>query len=355
MSEVLSVWKLRTHPFSSPMDDKGVLLPNKVLFATLNPTADQRLLRLYFNLYNWEKSASVSGLDREKVLSKFPDEVSLKESNGLLILIVGGKSEGRESLQNLILHKINLEHGVNTPVLIKATLDGQDQVENVKLIARNFLRRLKREIEEDDYKDLDGLFTAETASGSLGTNSVFANLFVQLHETVSDYYNKPFVLLLSGGDHNDTWETVYNSTRHLFQYIIVVTNDETRAESVGKHLPSNSVAIIKAQRLDLPKTKVYLQTRLTAERIGTMTPEFALAPFGDEALQTLFGPGSQAVPNQPVQLPIGRLNKILNRIIDLHLNEVVRIAQEQNKPLDQIDLKDTLVSADTVLRAMQSV
>lgn len=351
---VLDVWKLRTHPFRHPMDEAGTLLPEKALFATLNPGADQRLLRLYFNLYNWEKSAVVSGLDREKVLSKFPDEVSLKESNGILILIAGGKFEGRESLQNLILHKINLNHAANPPLLIKAPLDGLNQVQNVSLIARNFVRRIKREINDDEYKDLNELVQTELSAGTSGTNSVFANLFVQLHDTVIEYYEKPFVLLLSGGDHYDTWETVYNSTRTLFQYIIVVTNDQTEAESTAKHLPNNSVAVIKAQKLDLQKTKRYLQARLSDERTEPMTNEFALAPFGDEALQTLFAPGSQFVPNQSVQLPIGRLNKILSQIIDLQMEEVLRIAQEQSKRPDQLDLKDTLVLSKTVLQAINT-
>src|SRR5205085_3520648 len=102
-------------------------------------------------------------------------------------------------------------------------------------------------------------------------------------------------------------------------------------------------------------TRVYLQTRLGDERTGPMTNEFALAPFGDEALQTLFAPGSQYVTNQSVQLPIGRLNKILSQIIDLQVEEVIRIAQAQSKRPDQLDLKDTLVSRKTVLHAINAV
>src|SRR6267154_5608018 len=167
MLEDLSIWKLRTHPFRRPTDADGNPLPDNVLFSSLNPLEDKRLVRFYFDIYNWDRSKLVNGLDRTKLLDRFPDATSLKESKGILILISGEDAAGRESLQNLILHKIELENAGKKPLLINVNLDGLKQTANVKLIARRFCRVYKREeFLEPDADDLKDLYTSETKEAS---------------------------------------------------------------------------------------------------------------------------------------------------------------------------------------------
>lgn len=356
MPAPLSIWKLRTHPFRRPLDHQGNPLPETSLFSSLNPLEDGRLLRLYFNLYNWDNSRIVNGINGDQVFDQFPDQTSLNETQGVLILIAGEDAAGRESLQNLILHKIFLEHQNKKPVVVRATLDGFSQDLNVKSIARTFIRQYAREgFNDPDKAELTELYKAETREKSSGTKSLYANLFFEFYESIKDYCDRPLVLLLSGGDHYDTWETVYNSTRLLFKYIIVVTNQEKYAESCVNHLSLNRAGVIKAQRLDMTKTRLYLNSRLSAERTANLDPNYSLAPFGEEALSALFAPGSRPDPDRSVRLTIGRLNKILSRAIDLHLDELVKIAQQKNTRPDQLDLNETLISGNTIATAIGQV
>ena len=358
MPAELSIWKLRTHPFRRPLDPEGNPLPETSLFSSLNPLEDQRLLRLYFNLYNWEKSELVSGISGNGVFDQFPDKTILNEAQGVLILISGEDAAGRESLQNLILHKISLDNQNKKPVIVRATLDGFSQDSNIKSIGRTFIRQYLREgFNDPDKAELTELYKAETKEKSSGTKSLYSSLFFEFYESIKDYCDRPLVLLLSGGDHYDTWETVYTSTKSLFKYIVVVTNQEKYAESCVLHLSLNRAAVIKAQRLDITLTKLYLNNRLSAERTANLDPRFPLAPFGEEALKALFAPGSRPDPNpeNSVRLTIGRLNRILSRAIDLHLDELPKIAQQKNKPADQLELNETLISPDTIAIAIGEV
>jgi hypothetical protein len=353
MSTVLNIWKLRTHPFRRPLDQQGNPLPETALFSSLNPLDDGRLLKLYFNLYNWDKSKIVHGISGNNVFDQFPDETILNSTKGVLILISGEDAAGRESLQNLILHKISIENQNKKPVIVRATLDGFSQDSNVKSIARSFIRQYLREgFTNPDKAELTELYKAETKEKSSGTSSLYANLFFEFYESIKDDCDRPLVLLVSGGDHYDTWETVYNSTRLLFKYIVVVTNQEKYAESCVNHLSIERAAVIKAQRLDINLTRLYLNARLSAERTASLDPRYPLAPFGDEALNALFAPGSQPDPRRSVRLTIGRLNKILSRAIDLHLDELPKIAQQNNKTADQLNLDETLISQNTITTAI---
>src|ERR1051326_4587296 len=125
---------LRTQPFFPRCDAAGNPIAPAALRSALDPHIDAAALKIYYDVYDWSDSTFIRDLSPDTALKKFPDVGSLPAKP--LILVSGGQSSGRDSLVNLINHKIKLVHGVEPFVMrSKLAINNKD---SVRVLANNF-------------------------------------------------------------------------------------------------------------------------------------------------------------------------------------------------------------------------
>ena len=279
MSEILKQWQLRTHPFSPRMDAKGEVykddtgaeVDRSFWQQPLDPQIDSRFINFYFDFYDWQRSDLIQHISRQTAFQKFTAVNALRDPKSLLIIIQGSDGTGRESLRNLILHKINEESGGSAPVCVEVELDSFNHGENIKQIARTFYDAYgNSSYQKPTGAELKVIYEEEKDAPNPGAETFYANLFRRLNTKVRSVSKTPRMVLLlkgvltSGGDSYDTWRVIYNSTSPLFQYIIVMTTREDQANTVHNlfRRDNKNVTLIKARELELNEARDYLQARL---------------------------------------------------------------------------------------------
>lgn len=333
-----TLWKLRTNPIAPSVDADGQPLDPALLHDTLDPCRDARLVRYYFDHYDWSWSRSFARLSRQHVFQQF----NPPSDDPLLVVICGSGRTGRRSLANLILYKIH-QHAGKAPLVVDVELPGRNQPENVKACAQLFIFAYARDHSTPARADLLAIYTQQTQGRPTGDRSYYATLFQILRQEIRPHCDRPIVLRVTGGDHYDTWETLYNSTRSLFSYVIVTTSYERYVAACRNALPDR-INVVRAGALDCTTATAFLRERLADERIPGAPA--ALAPFSEEALDELFREGAVG---QSVKLDIGYVKRILRHALEAHVEQLgIFVAQHGLETLRQRPAKELLVDAERI-------
>lgn len=338
-----TLWNLRTNPIAPSVDAAGQPLDPTLLHDTLDPGRDARVVRYYFDHYDWSRSASLARLSKQEVFQQF----NPPSAGALLVVICGrGGRTGCRSLANLILYKIQ-QHAGQPPLVVDVELGGRNQPENVKACARLFIHAYAQNYKTPTFGDLMGIYTQETQGRPTGDRSYYLTLFQILRQQIRPHCSQPIVLKVTGGDHYDTWETLYNSTRSLFSYIIATTSYEPYALACHNAL-RDQVTVILADAFDRATTTAFLRERLADERIPDTPalPAMALAPFSDEALEEIF---RETVPGQPVKLDIAYVKRIMRHALDAHVDKLRASAAEHGlDALRQRPARELVIDAERI-------
>ncbi len=343
---VQQFWSLNTHPFR-PAANGGALL------STLDPRKDSQWLQFYYDLYDWQHSTLLNGLDPGMALTRFPATAELADPKSLLILIAGAENTGRESLCNLILHKIKLQF--NQELLVtEAILDTKNPSENIKAAARLFMSQYDLEELAPSYEELNKFYLRETGAQAKPT-STYSTLFQMWKPRVRRACARPLILLLRGGESYDNWKALYESTAHLFDFVIVLATKVTDAETCNQLLKTENknVVLIKARKLAVNDAVTYLQARLRLLRVPAGAQPNSLLPFTAAALQSLYAPGPTA-EGKPVEWEIGMLNKSLCCALDDHIGRL-EILLKQGRPAASFTPAELQIDAAAIQQTRQRI
>jgi hypothetical protein len=346
MSEILGALKLRTHPFRPKADAAGQPFDDPdLLLKPLDPRLDPRLAEFYFDHYDWQGSIRQI---RSGTFTNFPTQKEMVNRGPMMILITGADNTGRESLRNLILHEIGSQFG--NPLLVKATLDTFNAAENIKLIATLFLSAYRREEALPPHALLRESFDEQAGEKDPGARNNYSTLFQLWRDDVLPACKRPLVLLAEGGDSHDLWRQIYESTSHLFRFVIVTTKNEPHANACYLGLSGKNRVLVKAKLLGQQWAREYLAARLADERPAAAAPD-DLTPFSQEALNALYEPGIKFKPGDAIEWSIGWLNETFSAIVDSHVSALLDLVEKQGKVLEDLEPDELLIKADAVRAA----
>ena len=132
------------------------------------------VLHYYFDVYDWRESLLIRGVSREDALMTFPQPGDLAGDPTLLVMISGNSQTGRDSLANLVVHKIKRATN-EKPVVVSVRL-GFDAKSNALNTATLFVdafeidaerhrRGMKPELAEPHAEVGDGRFIGNGRMG----------------------------------------------------------------------------------------------------------------------------------------------------------------------------------------------
>jgi hypothetical protein len=351
MSELLKkIWNLRTHPFRPETDADGNPIDPNVWNSPLDPIKEPRVISFYHDVYDWRKSSLIRQISPQDLFTHFPTKTQIDDTGALMVMITGYDNTGRESLQNLILHKIKAQYN-KPPIVVKVTLV-INLLESLKRIRTLFAFTYSKEERRPTRKGLSAAVTdAANVDGELSADA-HATLFQMWKNLIAPECARPLVLLISGVDDFDLWRQVYNSVSALFDFIIVVTKNEVRAETTDVLLRQNqrNSAVIKARPLTADAAETYLRTRLASQRIGQTNEP--LAPFATDVIAALYEPGASAEPRETVRWSVGWLNKTLARVLDDHL-QILRARENAGTNVNALPQEQLLIDAVAIRAARE--
>jgi hypothetical protein len=265
----------------------------------------------------------------------------------MIILISGSDNTGRESVRNLILHKIALLYGAK-PLQVNATLSSLNIADNIRSVAYLFMHAYRRSAEETPaFADLKATYDDQTGEANIGARDNYSTLFQVWREDVKPC-KRPIVLLAEGGNNHDLWRAIYDSTAHLFRFIIVLTKDEHQANVCYNALHGKGRVFVKAKPLELMKAQNYLEMRLAEERDAAANPPNNLMPFTKQALDALYEPGKMYKPGEPLAWSIGWLNETFSTVLDDHIKNLRLLLKEQGREVTDLKPHELLIGADTM-------
>jgi hypothetical protein len=316
MIEILQALRLRTHPFRPLEDAAGQPFNDPdLLLKPLDPLQDARLKYFYFDHYLWQ--GSIRNISPNTAFVTFPTKAEMVNQGPLMVLISGSDNTGRESLRNLILHRIGTDFG--PPVPIQATLAGLNHAQNIRSIAEIFLFTYNQYEPAPALAVLQPPFDGQTGQANVGAANNYSTLFQIWRNSVALSSKRPLVLLLDGTESHDLWRAVYDSTSHLFRFIIVMTKNEAHANACYTGLGGKNRVLIKAKPLGPQHAEEYLAARLASERVDPPGSQQPLMPFSQNALEVLYEPGATFKKDDKVEWPIGWLNETFSAVMDDHL------------------------------------
>jgi hypothetical protein len=350
-NDVLSlVYQFRTHPFSPSLGADGQ--PLKDPFALpLDPAAEPRHIGYYYDLYDWSGSSQVGPLDAARLVQSFPEPADLVNFGPLLTILAGADHSGRESLRNLLLHKIGQQLG--PPLMISLTLEGGDRSQIVKQVAELFLLEYPNHFSAPTFDLLQKAFQTMTRTKSVGHQySYYANLFQYWRNQIQATCNRPLVLNIKGKPDYNTWQVLYNSTRELFPYFFVLTGDVAAAKTCRETMQGGNVAVIVAPLLSEMEALKYVRLRVSKERPNEMPS--SIEPFTPAAISALYQRGPTA--SQDVRWQIAFINRTMRRALDDHLQMLLGILQARGA-LDRALLspQEIEIDAGAVRRAREAL
>jgi hypothetical protein len=314
-----NVLGLRTNPFLPQIGPDNKPIVTKVIEPSLNPAADDRVLHYYFDVYDWRESLLIRGVSREDALMTFPQPGDLAGDPTLLVMISGNSQTGRDSLANLVVHKIKRATN-EKPVVVSVRL-GFDAKSNALNTATLFVDAF--EIDADASKPNTDAVARMRARIKQTTEAPpadgnYSNLFMGLRQMYDQVASRPIVIRALEGDHA-SWAQMYDATRDLASFLIVTTGDPVNAEAcyLRMHTAGKNIAWVRAGLLDLPSCRRYVSQRLAEERGPQQQPGANdIAPFTDDALELLFKPGATAANGTVQRQSIGFLRRRLRRALE---------------------------------------
>lgn len=344
-------WGFTSNPFfpENCSDGNGPLFPGEHFLMTLNPLKDKRIIKYYHDLYDWKDCNLIGKICNEAILQIFPEKYDLSQQEPLNILISGYRQTGRKSLMNLIICKILSKYKIK-PIVVNSSITSSDSEANIFEIARRFIQICSRieKLSTKKQKELKDLYNWEKENNSSGIN-----LFNQINDYYNEMNRRPVVIVLDGGDDYDIWEAIYDGTKPLCDYIIVITSKDNYAKTCFDSMRSKgkNTVLISAPKLNFEETLSYLQSRLIAEKKPDLTDDElkSLNPFSNSSIRILFENGKTANMNDVVSHPIGYLKKTFHRILNDQINDIIKIAEHENyKTMDQFDSNDLKISTEKV-------
>lgn len=358
MTDIFNKWNLRIHPFCPENDREGKPFKTKFLLKPLKPQKDERLSRFYFDHYNWDKSTIIQRISKDKknkIFDKFPDVNDLENNSSTMVLITGSDSEdntGRESLNNLILHKIQkeLEKFQIKPLIVEVELLSKKQEENITTIAELFMAIY----EDEEPEEKEKIKKLKKDYDKYKNKSINLSTFFQLWKRDLRNYEKPIVLAVKKTvDSQDLWQEIHNQASDIFKFIVIIVTNEEYIDVCFNLLQKyiDNLALIKAQKLELEETRTYLMEILAQERVGNDRIPNQLFPFSEEALIALYKSGSTYIEGEIKSLSIGRLNKIFIATID---NKLEKLLEKLNKGQD-LTQDDLTIAEEDIFDASDEI
>jgi hypothetical protein len=349
-NDVLSlVYRFRTHPFSPSLGVDGQPLQDPFALP-LNPSAEPRHIGYYYDLYDWSGSSQVGPLDPAQIIQRFPSPADLVNFGSLLTILAGTEHSGRESLRNLLLHRIGQQ--VGPPLTINLVLEGGDRAQIVKQVAELFMLEYPNHFPAPTLEKLQQAFQTMTKTKVAGQYSYYANLFQYWRNQIQATCNRPVVLNIVGKPDYNTWRVLYNSTRELFSYFFVLTGDVAAAKTCREIMQGGNVAVIVSPQLSEMEALEYIRLRVSKERPNEMPP--SIEPFTSAAISALYQRGPTA--NQEVRWQIAFINRTMRRALDDHLQMLLDILQARgalNRAL--LSQQEIEIDAEAVRRAREAL
>jgi hypothetical protein len=360
MSRVIleEVWKLRTDPFYPEVDSAGAAIPPAALERSLDPTLDQRVVQLYFDIYDWSYSSLVGKISSQEVLEVFPERRTRQSDEAFMILMSGCRESGLNSLANLILQKIKLaDHAI--PLVVEVELEGREKARNVATVVKRTIAKLKLEWKNhpglsEKVKHMEAEWESARKEEEGNKSATYSDLFQTFRDTLKPL-TQPLVLkIISGGD-NDSWLRIYNSVKRTFEYVIIMTGDLAYAKTcyTSMSTQSQNVAWIQALSLDSKKAHEFLKQRLSTGRVlgASLPATHTLMPFMASAIAALYEPGSAGPRNAVISHPVGWLRRTFYRA----LNDRLKTLAQAAAPLDTLDPDATLIGPAEIRQAREAL
>lgn len=355
-------WNLKTHPFCPTEYPDGAPIATEVFQGPLDSRKDTRLIRFYFDLYDWGAEEILGEISEQVILKRFPAAAQRLDPECLLFLISGAQRSGKHSLSNLILHKIEYEH--HEPVLeFNVPLDSTNAATTVKTVARAFIDEYVKHNNQPTEDTFWKIYDREIKEGDVGESSAYSNLFQRLKGKLPANFKRPIVPVVTGADHWDTWQLIYNSTKYLCDYIMVHTHRTDYANAAYVAMKnSKSVAWVKAMDLGEDELHNYLISRLGKERLHQANHE-DIHPFSKEAIRVLFARTRKKSRSgtrrrrrhkvgqeETVRREIGWINETLRRAMDEHIAVLSGILEKGKLQVKDCNPDAFLIDADILLR-----
>ena len=344
------LYKLKAHPFGDAY--KG----------PLDPRADPATLSYYVDVYKWEKSPVLQRISCDNVLEVFPDDKALDAAGSLLVLIAGANQTGKESLRNLILHKLEREGAAanNPPIVTELELQEGDRADSIRQIGTMFAYTYEGAgVAAPARADLEQILDKATSRRAASDKAYYADVFQLWRQLIRPKCKRPLVLSVSGVYLYNTLQVIYNSTRHLFKVIVILTEDPTNAESCRKLLADEkrSVVLIESSKLAHADVERYVRRRLTAERRPDSGFDAAsLFPFSPDALDALYDKGPTFATGDEIRWHLDFVNSTLRRAIDDHVAALsAQVAAGGPAVLDHLSPAELVIGPETIKQARKSI
>ncbi|WP_332877118.1 hypothetical protein [Massilia sp. S19_KUP03_FR1] len=348
-----TVWSLRTDPFYPQIDVDGNCIRAEAVDTDLRPHVDERVLPLYFDVYDWSRS-NIGTLSEQPILAGFPTPRTLS-SKGLMVLISGPSETGRDSLANLVLHRIAKTTASRKAVVAELELHGYDKSANVAAVANRIISKI--EYGEPSIAEADKVaarmrtaFDQFVPKQPLAVRDIsYTGLFETFRDILAAIDITLVVMIRDGGDHR-SWASIHDSVKSCCSYVIVMTAKGADADVCYNTMLSSRlhVAWIRSKPLDLDRAKEYVRHRVAAERLATAPQGDPLFPFAADAIDALYQPGSTAQPGTRLDHTISALRKTCG----LAFAERLRAVPAGAAIADPLALR---IDRDDIIRARQKL
>lgn len=319
-------WGLASDPFYPETLADGSALAPDAWESDLKPALDPKVLRLFFDIYDWNDSPLVKGLSKQSGIANFPDKRTLPSDAPLMVLISGPSHSGLDSLANLVSFKVAEKTG--RPLLETCVaLEGRDAARNVLLVANVLIDDVEYNPSIAGAADfaklmLDRLQRGITAAAGRADAS-YSDVFRAFDKILEPAKRSVVIRIVSGGDH-DSWARIYSAAKELADCVIVTTPDSAFAKTCydAMNTSKQNVTWIKAKPLDLHVTRMFVEERLGFVRMpGAPGGNQRFAPFTDAALEVLFQPGTNRL-DAVITHPVGWVRKTLHRALEDQLAQI---------------------------------
>lgn len=351
------MWQLQSDPFFPTVDAAGEKLLVDAFERSLDPLLDPRVLPLYFDIYNWERSSLAKGISPTEGLLSFPDPATQPADGAFMFLLSGCRESGLDSLANLILMKIRNVTG-SDPLVVEVELEGREKAKNVATVAKLLLETLRSAAAPQSK--LDSAVAAMQASWDReyqqqwsDPNADYSVAFQSFRTQLRGALSRKIVLKINSGGDNDSWFRIHTAVKRICSHVIVMTADPLYSPAVynSMTLKSENIAWIQAGLLDSAKAQQFLLHRLNTVRMpgAVVPPATPLLPFIAAAIETLYEKGSGDASGGELEYPVGWLRRMLYRALK------DRLAALASSNPAVLDVEGTLIGPDDIRRAAKVI
>lgn len=349
-------WSLLTHPFSPSCDSLGNNLEFNIS-RSLSPLRSEKLLQLYYDVYNWEESPAICKLSPEDGLAKFPNLDDLVDSQEAFVVVVSGSNwTGVQSLVNLIQYKAQ-KNSSNSPIMFSAQLVNdrevlglEKKVSWVKTIIKFFNDEYCITQSQPTIEQLKAIYDSEVAELD-NHPSGYLDLPQRIRKAVRRHSDHPivFTIDLENDLIDEHWQDIYEIVKKFANLLIIPTRKSAYASNFYRsNNMKMSLVHIEACKLDLEATQSYLLQRLGLYRRNQLLNNLPdTTPFSEDALSCLFAPGSNTKDTSRITFPIGYLNKRLKAAVDKQAQKLKNLADTKGlSNYSQVSLQEILIQKE---------